>query len=1476
MPLTRYQIRNEYSLADPELYRAADKDDPEALLEGVAMAGLVGVLRQLGDLAEFAAEIFRDLHEEVMVTAARGHGLMARVQQLEAEVPSIEKAFLSQTSHSLFFPNAGVDWHPNLRAEQNLVTRGDLPRFVMDSYEECRGPPRLFLLDKFDVAGAGACLKRYTDPSFFKVEAASSTTATAEVQREKKNRKLKKKGSRWRNGETPEVHLPSHAKLHQLFQEERIENGFSDSAHLVKLKRKPLNGSSFNSKAGKSIMEKFLESPTPEQKVLHEIYVTSPMNLTIDDSSESGLEILEIRTVSPGKKSPQGKESACSSPNAPNAQEVVSKSYMDKFNAQEVVSKPYMDKFNGNVIGGEIVKVPKPADGGDMDDISPSTLHNIAVDGELKTEGTVDGYHSDDFTSEVDNYVDALTTMESEMETENEYRPKNEQGFLTVKKRGRDSDGNEENLAQLSDSQSFGNSSASDCGNSSFKNNRSSFSDSDTLSSLADNTASGGDGAAKTSPSAETCAAESADMPPSQLMDEFMGTKSDELAVPNGTCIKKDKIPDLGEASCSSCLTDSIPVLLPLDHGVHSSLDTLCGPEVEEATFDSIKLGSKLSEADEIRKKLAYSRAVGSDVPSQPMNDIQLIGSSESHLDGEDPNVVSDASLHLLDISELTPKNKRSDNSLNEVLQTESADEDYSENFVDGRIGSPPLSITPTEKPLLRSVLPEVEADSDVVPTTCSSDVVDQDDIVSKAVGALMENGINSEDLTPMVETQKIQNVEEQQMSVLIDNVAEVELDSAELGVPYSDEKSDVDEMLRADDGKEIGISTCSMDAVGGDAVPLEVPSNYQNYPCGEDDVNVDAVVTEPVIADVSLSAAAVTSTNDDVNDVICLSPDLAFSPSGNHTNLQQSYSGFVNSHEKGTEFNEATSPECLVETEKHKKVNQLEVAPADTTCKPVFSDHCNLKTFDNDHESSLAKQTQNTLSDNDVTTSPTYSGLSNQQSESRSHHQSHLLENIEDEVSSPTGYLPEAEAPLEKLLPFAADQADVERFQEDEAAYNSPKLQSERIRSLNLVDQERCEQIQSSNHLHEIGFGSPESRPEHLQCQPSALEFLPQSVDLELDGSKQAMDPLESALPSFGLPPEAAQVNMEEMPPLPPLPPMQWRMGKAQNAFLASQSDLVEASQYAFPPLQPLDDQNAQFSFPTIKTGIFQHQNPLLPIMPVKDEKSQQVSEQLVSNLPIPFSLQVPTMVSDADSQYNCLSLEGTQSTNPFLTSPSILDERPEYGFPSLEGEKAHSRSTPFSPIPTIECTTLRDDPESSQEKLIGHLDQFGPETRSEDKTLKPTQQNYSEGEWRNPFDTSVPPTTLEAEQPQHASPTSDGETPQVPGFVQKPNGNPPKLPRPRNPLIDAVAAHDKSKLRKVAERVRPHNVPKVDERDSLLEQIRTKSFNLRPAVVTRASIHGPNTNLKVAAILEKAKTIRQAFAGSDEEDDSDSWSDA
>ncbi|CAA3010109.1 SCAR2 isoform X1 [Olea europaea subsp. europaea] len=63
--MIRQEKRNEYNLADTEVCRAVDKDDPEALLEGIAMVDLVGILHQLDDLAEFAAEIFHDLHEEL-------------------------------------------------------------------------------------------------------------------------------------------------------------------------------------------------------------------------------------------------------------------------------------------------------------------------------------------------------------------------------------------------------------------------------------------------------------------------------------------------------------------------------------------------------------------------------------------------------------------------------------------------------------------------------------------------------------------------------------------------------------------------------------------------------------------------------------------------------------------------------------------------------------------------------------------------------------------------------------------------------------------------------------------------------------------------------------------------------------------------------------------------------------------------------------------------------------------------------------------------------------------------------------------------------------------------------------------------------------------------------------------------------------------------------------------------------------------
>lgn len=59
MPLVRFEVRNELRLGQGELCREANREeDPKAVLDAAAAAALVGILRQLGDLAEFVPFFF--------------------------------------------------------------------------------------------------------------------------------------------------------------------------------------------------------------------------------------------------------------------------------------------------------------------------------------------------------------------------------------------------------------------------------------------------------------------------------------------------------------------------------------------------------------------------------------------------------------------------------------------------------------------------------------------------------------------------------------------------------------------------------------------------------------------------------------------------------------------------------------------------------------------------------------------------------------------------------------------------------------------------------------------------------------------------------------------------------------------------------------------------------------------------------------------------------------------------------------------------------------------------------------------------------------------------------------------------------------------------------------------------------------------------------------------------------------------------
>ncbi|KAJ4845685.1 hypothetical protein Tsubulata_035268 [Turnera subulata] len=1397
MPLTRYQIRDEYGLADPELYRAADRDDPEALLEGVAMAGLVGVLRQLGDLAEFAAEIFHDLHEEVMTTAARGHGLMARVQQLEAEIPS------------------------------SMVTRGDLPRFVMDSYEECRGPPRLFLLDKFDVAGAGACLKRYTDPSFFKVEAASSIVPSVEVQREKKIRKVKKKGSRWRNGETPEAAPTSHAKLHELFLEERIENGHPDPARTVKLKRRQLNGFPFDSKPGKSYMEKFLEPSSPEQKVISELSVTaSPLRLTLDEYSESALEIVEIGTVSPVKSSLAENESRCSTPGG-----------------EELVVKQPNSELNGQVIDRETVYMFNPAADGETDEMGFGEDLDIHADSKL--EGSLDGDHSDDVGSEVDNYTDALTTMDSEMETDSEYKPMSTKAFLIVGKHGGDADAHEEQLdahANFSDSQSIGNSSLSDGGNSSFKKGRSSYSNSDSVSNLAENTHSDGEGAANTISCPEVYVSEIGGSPSSPPLAsvEVSGTKACEPVGLNGTFTEKTVLYP-GEASSVSSLTDSNTTLLPSVTSANSIEGSSAGLELDETSSDFIKLGPDFPATSE--PNLPDCSIVMNDIPSQTGQGTLFMDSSESHLVDEldkETNVSTDAFVHQSNLSGLATQAKCSDDSVCEMLQTQ-----HSENLVEEENALLNSSLSPTEMQLPCLALPEVEIDSGG-----GLDSPRPDALVSEIADPIEVTGVNQEVL--MRDTPETDGTTEHPISDTTVDISLAELNSTKAGVP---EHMNIEEILEVANGQKMDGISSKMELQGEDDAPHDHLSDSSDKHRFGVYANLDGIDTKsiPVEADNASNAASPSVANE---DVICPFSDTICSPSQSFMDIQESLSGSTDPCHKELNRNEETS-ECHTESVVLMETKESEIVSTDVETSTTLAQltQNNLHVGDVTGTSSLAlgheklESTVETTADasslpmHSLTEAETPSESIETQDDHINSVSMHTDEKNSNSLSvptSPTCHAAEPGTSLEKEQELQPVQIDKVGLQADETNSSSAHDHFKDIETLSHIDQE-------------------DNPTEELSHQAAVQEPIVRNLE---------MNSFDSIFPSSG---ESTKVILEETPPLPPLPPMQWRLGRVQAAPVGAHGGHIDHSEERFPSIRPFAvDGEFQSGSQFLDSEIMHPSNPFSSVESLDSSLRQD-----------PIALEMPSSDSVAKNQEDCFPAQRIKSPNPFLTSPELPNEA-AHNLPLLEAEPMQSSSSnSFSPATSVECTSSGNNPVPAHGSSNQLLDQLALNADLEAKEQEHCSET-SEGKQEHSSEKSAMPIV---ELPKHDLVNSEGEIAWSPSMLALPptyefgkqNGS--KLPRPRSPLIDAVAAHDKSKLRKVTERVRPHMGPKVDERDSLLEQIRTKSFNLKPATtVTRPSIQavqGPNTNLRVAAILEKANAIRQALAGSDE-DDSDSWSDS
>ncbi|GKA44388.1 SCAR/WAVE family protein [Tanacetum coccineum] len=424
MPLVRVEIRNEYGLGMPELYNNSNEgvEDPKAVLDGVAVAGLVGILRQLGDLAEFAAEVFHGLQEQVLITSSRSHKLIERVHNIEAALPPLEKAILAQRSHLHFAYTAGSHWHTRLRTEQNHFIYSDLPRCIMDPYEDCRDPPRLHKLDKFDIGGPGSCFKRYSDPTYFKRTSAGRYEAHLQsVPREKKARRNKKKRSSSRYKDVTHGAPIVMQTGRTDFGPSRFEEKASPSQDVSTFHVSPKSGvelevdhlNSFDSRNGSDYIDCIFRPSYSTQ---------SEDNNTKEPSSDSNLQ----------------RNSYLDSASLDGDSGVPDENIHDSYSAEHSSSRsPYItwdekleiiDSTGRPNDTTDITCTTEKIDTEEKEDLKSKVVDHIDNgfhDEPIQSPVIVRG-QPDEIESETDFYMDALNTIESESEADIDYQTKTE------------------------------------------------------------------------------------------------------------------------------------------------------------------------------------------------------------------------------------------------------------------------------------------------------------------------------------------------------------------------------------------------------------------------------------------------------------------------------------------------------------------------------------------------------------------------------------------------------------------------------------------------------------------------------------------------------------------------------------------------------------------------------------------------------------------------------------------------------------------------------------------------------------------------------------------------------------------------------------------------------------------------------------------------------------------------------------------
>lgn len=1200
-------------------------------------------------------------------------------------------------------------------------------------------------------------------------------------------------------------------------------------------------------------MEKFLKSPSPDHKEVHEIPV-DPLISDIDKFGKMSPEKeLDPRSIS--LPSPPVKEKITPVSFEDTLDEVPS----DTRDSVMLQSKPDLQSYG---ISGSCVEAYGIPSNLQMED----SEKEIVVDNGSKTDDSIDDYQSDDIASEIDNYLDALTTMESEMDTDSEIKIRNDLSYLNSEREARGLDASDVQLpAHSSDSQSVGNSTLSDDGNSISKKEVSSFSYSDTHSVAAENTPSEGEEGEvscnfflSTTEAHETEIIDST-LNPDPINKENLQSHPAGSAPVDGLSAEAIESPSHSPemADQSDSPSDSDPSCRNREALTEESTEMI-SEMVKEVTSPRLNIPS-ICEATE---QGDY------DFPQTLPSENQLMDESEG---GEkDTNQIipvtsffsvsshsrDDLQLHLLAenkvVDKLNDEDVNQDESVASLTNQDLSDNDPSQtnreklslwshddqpleelHVEDLNVSkSAPTAINLSDSPSqLRDGLPvalstetlSVKEVADEHPSSSVdglSNIAADKQSVENPVGSASKGG-NGKDLTLL-------NLEENQFDE--QNVAMFHIEQQPHDQSYSSDAEDRDTVSKIDDINqspgEADNLTPKEDKLSELVEPLALEIN-----------------TEEVLSITSLEKQTSCSREVNLNEPLDTGDGAEMREVAHYTNLCEM----------------DPCGECLLLAGDHvdldeRDTNSVNAKPdlSDPDSNAIVNDDDssgNLKTLQEVSESDPVDEVKGLITkeacvsegpaEPDATEGLLQQMLSLQGSNSGCGQlvDSGQLESDSQIPNNPYGtFIPlEANDNVNETTAISTQSS----FKQIELEFSHKKGKVESL--TDQFDQQHvCEadsevitdpgQTQYEEQIDHVFDSSFNSVPIKLPNEPSEMMFsLQDSNNSEI--SEHLIHPSSSSLPSLSPLPDASQIYVDEMPPMPPLPPVQWRMTKFHQPPVQERVSVLNNAS-SWPPLFPSDDQDTQPVNQLLPKSVLGDDNyhpamqqfssvvhhgdfkdSILPLQEMQyrdilqlpeadgdilqnsfqdDEGENEKSRSdLSSNLSIedPVSSYVSEIPHEFTTHLNQESQETSLNRKEFIPKNSIAEENAV----ASDKRAPPSKTVYAQPEQGMPASTLAFG--LPNEKLTRPLNQETPEISPNEKELGSRPEPLEEI-LVSSNNNSVSEKTGN-EQPQHAISTSEASLALPVGEENKPNGlRPTKLPRPRNPLIDAVAAHDKSKV--------------------------------------------------------------------------------